>query len=99
MIHGGEPLRAPNDYRCQTFSKSLNSFGDSRIFKLPNAGLDVAYSTKYFKMSTGGSQLLEPDLPRAAHCGGLFLGPRCGIGSRVAPGDDPERRVTVVRLN
>jgi hypothetical protein len=61
MIHGGEPLRAPNDYRCQTFSKGLNSFGDSRVFRLPNAGLDVAYSTKYFKMSTGGSQLLEPD--------------------------------------
>jgi hypothetical protein len=32
------------------------------IFKLPNSGLDVSNCTKYFKISPGGAQLLEPDL-------------------------------------
>jgi hypothetical protein len=46
----------------QISSRSLKIYGDSLIFKLPNSGLDVSNCTKYFKISLGGTQLLEPDL-------------------------------------
>jgi hypothetical protein len=57
----------------QTSSQSLNSYGDVRIFKLPNSGLDVWYCTKYFKLAPG-RELLEPDLPVPLTAADYFSG-------------------------
>jgi hypothetical protein len=41
----------------------LNTYGEVRIIKLPNSGLDVQYCTNYFRMSKDrDSSALEPDV-------------------------------------
>ena len=38
-----------------------NHFGEVRSFKLPNSGLEVSYSTKYFKKSDKYINSFTPD--------------------------------------
>ena len=40
---------------------SPNHYGEIKQFKLPNSGLPVSYSTKYFKRTDGGINTLKPD--------------------------------------
>jgi hypothetical protein len=41
----------------------VNSYGEVRSFTLPNSGLHVQYSTRFFKLSTDGDPwMLEPDI-------------------------------------
>lgn len=39
-----------------------NHFGEVRSFNLPNSGLTVRYSTKYFRYSDDDSESLFPDI-------------------------------------
>ncbi len=47
-------------------SGSPNHYGEVRSFQLPNSGLKVNYSTKYFKMTESNEQTLKPDIFRLA---------------------------------
>lgn len=51
-----------------------NSYGEVRTFRLPNSGLSVSYSTKYFRMLEEDPPSVEPDvlveLESGAHFGG-----------------------------
>lgn len=40
---------------------SPNHYGEVKEFELPNSGLTVSYSTKYFKRTDGGINTLRPD--------------------------------------
>ncbi len=42
--------------------QKLHSYGDSRIFKLPQSGISVFYSTKFYDIVPGKEDLLIPDL-------------------------------------
>ena len=39
-----------------------NSYGEVRSFRLPNSGLRVMYSTKYFQMLETDPPAVEPDI-------------------------------------
>jgi len=39
-----------------------NHFGEVQVFKLPNSGLPVSYSTKYFRAVDGDPETIVPDL-------------------------------------
>ena len=39
-----------------------NSYGEVRTFRLPNAGLSISYSTKYFRMLEEDPPSVEPDV-------------------------------------
>jgi C-terminal processing protease CtpA/Prc len=43
--------------------EKLNSYGEVRIIKLPNSGLNVQYCTNYFRMiKDSDASALEPDV-------------------------------------
>jgi hypothetical protein len=39
-----------------------NSYGEIKSFPLPNSGLNVWYSTKFFQMAPGDPPSLSPDI-------------------------------------
>jgi len=39
-----------------------NHFGEVRKFTLPNSGLTVGYSTKYFQRTSGNENTIKPDV-------------------------------------
>jgi len=40
----------------------LNGYGEVRVLKLPNSGLSMQYSTKFFRLSKDEKDALEPDI-------------------------------------
>lgn len=51
-----------------------NQYGETRTFTLPNAGLQVQYSTKYFEMDRDDPPTLTPELPVELSSADYFAG-------------------------
>lgn len=44
--------------------ENLNSFGEVKTFTLPNSGIEVQYSTRFFTLApSGDGGPLQPDVP------------------------------------
>ena len=54
--------------------EKLNGYGEVRMLKLPNSGLSVQYSTKYFRLGKEDGAALEPDVKAAATLGDALAG-------------------------
>ena len=54
--------------------EKLNGYGEIRVLKLPNSGLSMQYSTKYFRLGQEDGSALEPDVKAAATLGDALAG-------------------------
>jgi hypothetical protein len=58
----------------RTLGQKPNSYGEVRALTLPNSGLVVQYSTKFFRLAKGEPPTYEPDVVVRPSIGDMLAG-------------------------